>query len=307
MPSVRPLAPHPDRLLPADPAVRDIARRLYDEVRQLPIISPHGHVDASLLLEDAHFSDPASLLITPDHYVTRLLHAHGVPLDRLGVASGPLTEPASRAVWRELCSHWAAFRGTPVRYWLESELAEIFGVTDRPSAGTADAIYDQIAGVPGQPDVPAPGPLPAVRDRGARHDRRPGRRPGRARSARRRPDVARPGGADVPTGPLSRAGAARAGPTGSDGSARWRGIDTADYAGFVAALEDRRRYFIDARRHLGRPQPPSTCAPTRWTPAEARPHLPGRAARAAHARPRPPRSAGTCCWRWPGCRPRTGW
>ena len=83
---------HPDRLLPAEPGVRAIARRLYEAVRALPIVSPHGHVDPRLLLDDEPFADPATLLVTPDHYVTRLLHASGVALDALGVGQGPLTE-----------------------------------------------------------------------------------------------------------------------------------------------------------------------------------------------------------------------
>jgi glucuronate isomerase len=137
---------HPDRLLPAEPGVRAVARRLYEAVRGLPVVSPHGHVDPRLLLEDRPFADPASLFVTPDHYVTRLLHASGVGLGALGVGRGVLSEAEARGVWRLLCAHWEVFRGTPVRYWLESELAEIFGVSLRPSAGTADAIYDQVAG-----------------------------------------------------------------------------------------------------------------------------------------------------------------
>ena len=43
------LALHPDRLLPAEPGVRAIARELYGSVRDLPVISPHGHVDPRLL------------------------------------------------------------------------------------------------------------------------------------------------------------------------------------------------------------------------------------------------------------------
>lgn len=138
------LVPHPDRLLPADPGTRAIARRLYATVRELPIVSPHGHVDAGLLLADAPLPDPTALFITPDHYVTRLLHASGVSLDELGVGRQPLPEFEARRAWRLLCENWAAFRGTPVRYWLECELAEIFEVSQRPSAETADAIYDQI-------------------------------------------------------------------------------------------------------------------------------------------------------------------
>lgn len=135
----------PDRLLPPDPGERAIARRLYDAVRHLPVISPHGHVDPRLLLDNHPFPDPTTLFITPDHYVTRLLHADGVTLDELGVGRGPLSEGQSRQAWRLLCERWDLYRGTPVRLWLEAELAEVFEVTLRPDARTADAIYDHLA------------------------------------------------------------------------------------------------------------------------------------------------------------------
>ena len=80
------LATHPDRLLPADPGTRSIARSLLERVQDLPIISPHGHVDAAVIEQNTPFPDPAALLVTPDHYVTRLIHASGVPLaDRKSV------------------------------------------------------------------------------------------------------------------------------------------------------------------------------------------------------------------------------
>jgi glucuronate isomerase len=140
----RSLALHPDRLLPADPATRTIARRLYDSVAGEPIFGPHGHVDAGLLADDEPFQDAAALLITPDHYVTRMLHALGVPLDQLGLGSSG-SAADGREIWRHLCTHWEAFLGTPSRYWLESELVEIFGVDLEPSPRSSDAIYDQIA------------------------------------------------------------------------------------------------------------------------------------------------------------------
>ena len=98
---------HPDRLLPANPATREVARRLYDEVAVAPILSPHGHVDARTLADDEPFTDPAALLVTPDHYVTRLLHANGVSLDRLR----PPTP--SREIWAELCGRLAPVRRNP--------------------------------------------------------------------------------------------------------------------------------------------------------------------------------------------------
>ncbi len=143
-----PLELHPDRLLPADPDTRAVARRLYAEVAALPIISPHGHVDARVLADDVPFGNPAELFVTPDHYVTRLLHASGVPLQDLGVldreapAGAPIAEP--RAVWREFCRHWSVFRGTPVRAWMEAELVDVFGITTVPSAESSDALYDEL-------------------------------------------------------------------------------------------------------------------------------------------------------------------
>jgi glucuronate isomerase len=149
------LAPHPDRLFPADPATRTIARTVYEAVASAPIISPHGHVDAALIADDRPFADPAALLITPDHYVLRLLHANGVGLEALGRPdlSGTGVQPPGRAVWRNLAEHWDDFLGTPVRYWFETELHDVFGLTEQPSAANADSQYDHIAGLLQQPQM----------------------------------------------------------------------------------------------------------------------------------------------------------
>lgn len=136
---------HPDRMLPADPTLRPIAREIYQGVRELPIISPHGHVPPQWLADDVPFGDPTSLLITPDHYVNRMMHANGVDLADLGVGESDFSPERSREAFRTLCSLWSAYRGTPVKFWFESELADIFGIDVAPSVETADEIYDSIA------------------------------------------------------------------------------------------------------------------------------------------------------------------
>lgn len=143
---------HPDRLLPADPTERAIGRELYTSVRDLPILSPHGHVPAAWLAQDTPFPDPTALLITPDHYLTRLLHTQGVPLADLGVGAGPLEPAASRAAFRLLCAHWPAFRGTPVKLWLEQALVEVLGTDLAPVEQNADALYDVLAERVARPD-----------------------------------------------------------------------------------------------------------------------------------------------------------
>ena len=89
-----------------------------------------------------------------------------------------MPEAAARKAWRLLCANWRVFRGTPVRYWFDSELGEIFGVTERPSAANADALYDQIAASLAEADVPAARPAEPLRHRGAGHHRRPRGRSG---------------------------------------------------------------------------------------------------------------------------------
>ncbi|WP_418274996.1 glucuronate isomerase [Isoptericola jiangsuensis] len=138
---------HPDRALPADPTTRGIAREVYAATKDLPIVSMHGHVPVEWFTQDTSFGDPAQLFVVPDHYLTRMLVSQGETLPRLGVGSTPdeAVETDPREIWRRFCAGWKHFRGTPTRYWLEHAFVEIFGVTHRPSAETADAIYDQVA------------------------------------------------------------------------------------------------------------------------------------------------------------------
>jgi glucuronate isomerase len=134
-------------LFPSEPGARAVARRLYELVRGLPIVSPHGHTDPGWFAENRAFADPASLLVIPDHYVFRMLYSQGVPLESLGVprVDGGPVERDGRAIWRLLAQHWHVFRGTPSRLWLTHTLEDVFGIDERLSPESADRIYDRIA------------------------------------------------------------------------------------------------------------------------------------------------------------------
>jgi glucuronate isomerase len=241
------LSPHTDRLLPADPASLRVARELYAAVAEAPILSPHGHVDARVLLDDEPFADPAALLITPDHYVLRLLHAVGVPLESLGVEAreraGASPAAPAREIWRTLAAHWQTFLGTPVRYWFETELHDVFGLTEQPSPENADAQFD------------------ALTERLASPEMRP-----RALFERFRIDVLAT--TDDPASDLAAHAALRDDPTFTGrvlptfradayfdpSAAGWAssvatlgevaGIDTSTHAGLLDALRSRREYFV---------------------------------------------------------------
>jgi len=136
---------HPDRLFPADPATRAIARRLYDLVRNLPILSPHGHTDPRWFATDAPFSNATELLLAPDHYLYRMLYSQGISLSDLGVPSreGP-SKADPRAAWKLFASNQYLFRGTPSSLWLDFMFANVFGFDERLDAHSADRYYDVI-------------------------------------------------------------------------------------------------------------------------------------------------------------------
>jgi glucuronate isomerase len=134
---------HEDRLFPADPATRRIARSLYETIRALPIVSPHGHTQAGWFAGNEPFPDPATLLVQPDHYVFRMLYSQGVSLDDLEIGAAVVKNP--RKVWRIFASNYHLFRGTPTRIWLDFAFEELFGLTERLAASTADAYFDTIS------------------------------------------------------------------------------------------------------------------------------------------------------------------
>ncbi|HLI14199.1 MAG TPA: glucuronate isomerase [Alphaproteobacteria bacterium] len=145
---------HPDRLFPPGTEARAIARRLYAEVRDLPIVSPHGHTNPAWFAENEPFPDPATLFIVPDHYIFRMLFSQGIPLESLGVprSDGGPVEAEPRRIWRLFAENFHLFRGTPSRLWFEHALVEVFGVEERLSAATADAIYDHLEACLARPE-----------------------------------------------------------------------------------------------------------------------------------------------------------
>jgi glucuronate isomerase len=236
----------PDRALPFPAEQRSIARQIYGETKDLPLVCMHGHVEPEVFADDVPFADPAQLLIVPDHYVFRMLASQGIEPGRLGVprADGGPVETDSRTIWRTFCENWKLFRGTPSRYWLEHELVEVFGVDLVPSAETADAIYDLIAA-----SVADPGFRPrALLDRfnievisttdSATSDLGHHAKLAADGLGERVLPTFRPDSLAYLDRPTWRAEIAEL--------AKLSGIDTATYGGFLDALRSRRAAFVEA-------------------------------------------------------------
>ena len=128
------------RFFDPDKTVRELAYELYLRVKDLPIISPHGHVDPKLLAENKPFPDPTELILIPDHYLFRMLYSQGIPLESLGIPSIDNTEVEKdhRKIWQIFADNFYLFDGTPAGIWLQYEFSEVFGIRDKLYSQNAD-------------------------------------------------------------------------------------------------------------------------------------------------------------------------
>ena len=135
-----------DRYLTDDAGALPLARELYEVMKQYPILSPHGHIDPKVILENKAFANPVELLITPDHYITRMLYSQGLSYESLGIpkkdGSGGSVDP--KVVWRLVAEHWHLFRATPSRIWVQEILHTLFGIDEVLSKDNADKLYEVI-------------------------------------------------------------------------------------------------------------------------------------------------------------------
>lgn len=134
-------------LFPADRQLRHIARSLYEQISDLPLISPHGHTEPIWFAENQAFPDPAKLLVIPDHYIFRMLVSQGVKMEDLGVPSidGSPVETDSEKIWQRFADNYYLFRGTPTRIWLDHSFANLFGIDEPLNSATASRYYGHIS------------------------------------------------------------------------------------------------------------------------------------------------------------------
>jgi glucuronate isomerase len=137
---------HPERLFPADTTSRGIASELYESVRDLPIVSPHGHTDPAWFALDEQFPNAVELLIKPDHYLLRMLYSQGISMESLGIEpqGGGSAETDTRRIWQLFAKNYYLFAGTPSSIWLDHVFNEVFGLDELLSEVTADAYFDHI-------------------------------------------------------------------------------------------------------------------------------------------------------------------
>ena len=113
------------------------ARELYDEVKSLPIIDYHCHLDPKMIAEDARFDNIGAFWLAGDHYKWRAMRLCGVDEKYI----------TGDADFREKFIKYAEIVprlvGNPLYYWTHMELSQIFGINIPLNAQTARSIYDE--------------------------------------------------------------------------------------------------------------------------------------------------------------------
>lgn len=137
---------NPDRFFDPNPAIRNIAREIYNSIKDYPIISPHGHVDPKLFAENKPFPNPTDLFLIPDHYLFRMLYSQGIKLETLGIPTidGSPVETDSKKIWKIFGENYYLFNGTPSGVWLDYEFNIVFGIKEKLNGDNALKIYDEL-------------------------------------------------------------------------------------------------------------------------------------------------------------------
>jgi len=143
---LRELSPY--RFFSPDVTIRNLAFELHQQVENLPIVSPHGHVDPSIFFDPKRkFTTPTDLLIFPDDNIIRMLYSLGIPLEKMGVfpLDGTACEKDHRKIWQTFCENYQYLAVSSSRFCLTYALIKIFDVQENIDAENAQRIYDQIA------------------------------------------------------------------------------------------------------------------------------------------------------------------
>lgn len=137
---------HQDRFFDPCDQVRNVARDIYNSVKDLPIVAPHGHVEPIILAENKPFPNPTELIFIPDHYIFRMMYSQGITMENMGIPTinGDEVESDPKKIWKLFAENYYLFSGTPSGVWLDYEFNKIFGIEEKLDGDNALKIYDEL-------------------------------------------------------------------------------------------------------------------------------------------------------------------
>ncbi len=110
------------------------AMELYREVKELPIIDYHCHLNEKEIAADRTFTSLGELWLGGDHYKWRAMRLSGVD-EHFITGDAPYEEKL-----RQYAAIFPKLGGNPLYYWTQMELSLIFDIHDPLGSDTVDSI-----------------------------------------------------------------------------------------------------------------------------------------------------------------------
>ena len=114
-----------------------IAINLYNQVKDLPIIDYHCHLDQDKIANDASFDNIGSLWLKGDHYKWRAMRLCDVDERYI---TGKASDEQKFYKYAEIMPKLI---GNPLYYWTHFELQKVFGIYEPLNKDTAHDIYQR--------------------------------------------------------------------------------------------------------------------------------------------------------------------
>ena len=115
----------------------ETAKKIYEEIKNLPIIDYHCHLDERAIKDDKKFENIGELWLSGDHYKWRAMRL-------CGVAEKYITGGASyKEKFLKFAEILPLLCGNPVYMWSQMELSRIFGINKPLNKDTAEEIWEE--------------------------------------------------------------------------------------------------------------------------------------------------------------------
>ena len=114
-------------------------KRIFNEVKDLPVIDPHNHANVREIADNACYTDAWQLFAATDHYVWEMLRKRGVP-ESLITGS----EASAEEKFLAMAKVFPEIVGNPVYEWIHLDLKRYFGIDERLSEKTGRKIWNAV-------------------------------------------------------------------------------------------------------------------------------------------------------------------
>ena len=116
----------------------ETAKKLYNEVKDLPIIDYHCHLSPKMIAENYKFKNAFDLFLGGDHYKWRQMRTNGIEEKYI---TGDADDYEK---FRAFASTMPYLIGNPLYHWTHLELKRYFDIDEPLSEKTCDAVWNRV-------------------------------------------------------------------------------------------------------------------------------------------------------------------